>query len=284
MLLVLSLIWGSSFILMKRGLESFNPFQVAAFRVFLTFIFLLPLIIRRIHQLNRKNLRSILLVGFIGNFFPAFLFTTAQTRIDSSLAGILNSLTPLFTLIVGMLVYRNRFFLVNILGLLLGFLGAFGLIYNGSGVPAGLNQWYALLIVLATIFYAFSVNEIKNHLFQLDGATIAALAFMFTGPVAGIYLLFSDFTAALATPDYIENFLYVTMLAFFGSFLATVLFNDLVRHTSAIFASSVTYMIPVFAILWGVLDGEPFGLDQAMWAVVILIGVYLVTKKKLVRV
>ncbi len=282
-LILLSVIWGSSFILMKRGLESYNNFQVAAFRIFLSFLFLLPMIISRLRRLGRKNLKSLLIVGFIGNFFPAFLFTTAQTHINSSLAGILNSCTPLFTLVVGMLVYRNRFLLINVIGLLLGFIGATGLIYNGGISLSGGDTGYALLILLATFFYAISVNEIRNHLHHMDGITITSLAFLFIGPVAGIYLLFSDFSQALASPGHVRNFIYIALLAFFGSFIATILFNELVRKTTAIFGASVTYLIPVFAISWGILDGESFTLDQALWALVILAGIYLVTKKKLVR-
>lgn len=281
-LLVLSLIWGSSFILMKRGLESFNPFQVAAFRIFLSFVFLLPFILQRLKQLNRNNLRSILIVGFIGNFFPAFLFTTAQTQIASSLAGILNSCTPLFTLLVGILVYKTRFLLINVIGLFLGFIGAIGLIYNGGLTLNHGNPWFALFIILATLFYAISVNEIRNHLHQMDGATISSLAFLFIGPAAGIFLIFSDYSAAMVTPNHWKNFGFIVLLAFFGSFIATILFNELVRRTSAIFGASVTYLIPAFAIMWGIFDGESVGFEQILWVLVVLAGVYLVNKKKLV--
>jgi len=283
-LLILSIIWGSSFILMKRGLESYNQYQVAAFRIFLSFVFLLPLIAKRLKKLNRNNLRSILIVGFIGNFFPAFLFTTAQTQINSSLAGILNSCTPLFTLVVGMVFYHNRFLVVNVVGLGLGFIGATGIVSIGGITLNGGKPWYALFIVIATLFYAISLNEIRNRLYNMDGVTISALAFLFIGPVAGIFLLFSDFSPALATPDFLANFGYIALLAFFGSFIATILFNELVRKTTAIFGSSVTYLIPVFAIAWGMFDGESFTFNQGLWAAVILAGIYLVNKKKLVKI
>jgi len=277
-LLFLSLIWGTSFILMKRGLESYSHSQVAAFRIFFSFVFMLPITIRNIKVISRDNILSLIIVGIIGFAIPAFLFTKAQTRIDSSLAGMLNSLTPLFTLFVGMLFYRSKTRWVNIAGLIMGLIGAVGLMWNGDmNVFRGINV-FALFIVAATICYGINVNEIKYKLVNLSSLEITSLAFLFTGPIAGVYLLFTDFTHVPETPDYLLNLAYIALLALFSSVIAVLVFNHLIKYTTTLFATSVTYVIPLFAIMWGFIDGESIRLMQLIWMVVILLGVYLVNK------
>ncbi len=277
-LLFLSLIWGTSFILMKKGLESYSHSQVAAFRIFFSFIFMLPFTIRNIKVISRDNILSLLIVGFIGFAIPAFLFTKAQTRIDSSLAGMLNSLTPLFTLIVGILFYRSSARWVNIAGLFMGLIGAIGLMWNGDlNIFRGINA-FALFIVVATICYGINVNEIKFKLVNLSSLEITSLAFLFTGPVAGIYLLFTDFSSVPETPDYLLNLAYIAILALFSSVIAVLIFNHLIKFTTTLFATSVTYIIPLFAIMWGIIDGESIRIIQLLWITVILLGVYLVNK------
>lgn len=283
-LLFLSFVWGTSFILMKKGLESYTNHQVGAFRLFFSFLIYIPVFIPRLRKINRKNLKSLLIVGFIGNGIPAFLFTKAQTQIDSSIAGILNSLTPLFTLLIGLIFYRSRVMLINIVGIFLGLTGAIGLIYRGSNDLLNHANWYAIFIIIATLCYGISVNEIKHKLHELDGLTIACLGFFFVGPFAGISLLFTDFSYALSTPDYLQNLGFIAILALFSSVIAIAIFNILIKYTTAIFAASVTYIIPVFAIFWGVFDGEKITLDQFLWVAIILVGVYLVNKKKLVTI
>ena len=277
-LLLLSLIWGTSFILMKRGLESYSNSQVAAFRIFFSFVFMLPVTLRKIKAINRDNVLSLIIVGFIGFAIPAFLFTKAQTRIDSSLAGMLNSLTPLFTLIVGILFYRSHARWVNIAGLIMGLIGAVGLMWNGDmNVFKGINV-FALFIVAATICYGINVNEIKFKLVNLSSLEITSLSFLFTGPIAGIFLLFTDFTPVRETPDYLLNLAYIAILALFSSVIAVLVFNHLIKYTTTLFATSVTYIIPLFAIMWGIIDGESIRIIQLLWISVILLGVYLVNK------
>ena len=277
-LFVLSLIWGSSFILMKRGLESYTYTQVAAFRIFFSFIFLLPLTLKNIKVINRDNLQSLIIVGLVGFTVPAFLFTKAQTNLDSLLAGILNSLTPLFTLIVGVLLYRSRAIWINILGVFVGLIGAVGLMGNGNlSVLKGINI-YALFVVAATICYGINVNEVKFKLAALTSVQITSLAFLFTGPLAGIYLLFTDLGASFNTPQAMMNLGYIGLLALFSSVFAVLIFNQLIKFTTPLFASSVTYIIPLFAVMWGVVDGESFGILHIIWISIILLGVYLVNK------
>lgn len=280
LLFCLASIWGTSFILMKRGLVSYSNFDVAALRIFISFLFFLPLIIVNLKKLNRQNIISLLLVGFIGNLFPAFLFTTAQTQISSYLAGILNSLTPLFTLLVGYFFYRSEARFSNLIGLVIGLIGAIGLINNnGTNLPDQ-NLWFALFAVVATLFYGINVNEVKYKLKELDSLAIASLAFLFIGPLAGAYLLFTGFQIRADLPYHLESLGYITLLALFASVLAVIGINVLLKYTTALFASSVTYIIPVFAVFWGVLDGEPFHLFQVFWIALILLGVYLVKSKK----
>ena len=278
-LFILSLIWGSSFILMKRGLESYTHTQVAAFRIFFSFIFLLPLTIRNLKVIRRDNLRSLIIVGLIGFAIPAFLFTKAQTHLDSLLAGILNSLTPLFTLIIGVLIYRSRIKWRNVAGLFFGLIGAVGIMWNGDmQIFKGINS-YALFVVAATICYGINVNEVKFKLARLTSLEITSMAFLFTGPPAGIYLLCTDLQTSFQTPDSLMNLGYIAILALFSSVIAVLIFNHLIKHTTPLFAASVTYLIPFFAIMWGVIDGEAFGIMQILWIFLILMGVNLLNKK-----
>ncbi len=255
-LMILAFIWGSSFILMKIGLKSFSPEQAGALRILLASLVLLPISLKQLKNLQRKDLKSLLIAGFIGSFFPAFLFMKAETQIDSSLAGMLNSLTPVFTLLVGLLFHKTVFKWMQITGLSLGLLGATGLILAGEGFQFGTVNGYAFYIVLATCFYAISINQIKAKLPHLTGIQVTSLSFLFIGPVALIYLLTTDLAPALSSPGWPIHLLALATLGMVGTALAMLLMNSLIRHSSAVAASSVTYVIPIFAILWGVLDGE----------------------------
>lgn len=264
---------------MKRGLESFSDTQVAAFRIFISFVFFLPIALKRLKYLKKDNIKSLLLVGFIGNGIPAFLFTKAQTQVSSSLAGMLNSLVPLFALIVGAVFYKVRVKKMNILGVFIGLVGAVGLIVMSSEGAFSSSGYYSLFIVLATICYSISVNEIKQKLAALDGVSIMSFAFLFIGPWAGIYLLLSDYQYTLSSPNYMHNFTYVFFLALLSSVIANIIFNYLIKYTTALFATSVTYLIPAVAILFGALDGENIRFGQLLFIAVILGGVSLVNKK-----
>lgn len=276
-LFVLAFIWGTSFILMKKGLESFSNFQVASIRIFASFIFFSPFFYKNLKYINRKNLKPLLIAGFIGTAIPAFLFTKAQTSINSSLAGMLNSLTPLFTLIIGWIFYKSKINTRKISGILLGLIGAMGLIYKGSDSIISIDS-YSLLIVLATICYGIAGNEIKAYLKDLDGIKITMFSFLFTGPFAGIYLLCSKFPDASSDDNLYINLIYVLFLAFFSSVIALILFNNLIKHTPLLFSVSVTYLIPIFAIFWGIIDGETINVFQLLWMGIILLGVFLVNK------
>jgi drug/metabolite transporter (DMT)-like permease len=279
-LLLLAFIWGSSFILMKTGLKSFSNSQVAAIRIFLASLVLLPYSLKNLSKISRKNIKSLLIAGFIGSFFPAFLFTKAETRIDSSVAGMLNSMTTIFTFIVGSLFYRTSFRKNQFIGLILGLSGALGLIICNEGTLSfGPFNSYALFIVLATWFYAINGNEIKTHLSYLSGIQITSLAFLFIGPVALIYLSMTSFATVSENPDWPFHLLAIAVLGIVGTALAMILMNSLIRYSSAVFTSSVTYIIPIFAIGWGIIDGEHITALHMVFMSVILAGVYLINRK-----
>ena len=279
-LMILAFIWGSSFILMKIGMLSFSSDQAAALRILMASIVLMPIAFKQVKKLQRKDLKSILIAGFIGSFFPAFLFMKAETRIDSSLAGMLNSLTPVFTLIIGLLFHRTAFRWLQVVGLLLGLTGATGLILAGDGFHLGTVNSYAFYIVLATCFYAISINQIKAKLSHLTGVQVTSLSFMFIGPVALIYLLTTKFDTVTADPAWPLHLLALAALAIVGTALAMLLMNSLIRHSSAVAASSVTYVIPIFAIMWGLLYGEKITLLHIVCMCFILAGVYLINWKR----
>lgn len=279
-LLLLAFIWGSSFILMKIGLKSFSSEQAAGIRMLLASLVLLPYSIKNLKFLKKKDLKSLLIAGFIGSFIPAFLFTKAQTQIDSALAGMLNSLTPIFTLAIGILFHKTKFKWLQVTGLIVGLIGALGLITSGNDMILGKVNSYALLIVLATVFYGININEIKTKLSHLTGIQITSLSFFFTGPAALIYLATTDFAPVLQSPNWPIHFLALATLGIIGTALAMLLMNSLIRYSSAVYASSVTYIIPVFAILWGILDGENITILHLICMSFILLGIYLTNKKQ----
>jgi len=278
--MILAFIWGSSFILMKIGMKSFSSDQAAALRILMASLALMPMAIKHIGKLQRKDLKSIFVAGFIGSFFPAFLFMKAETRIDSSLAGMLNSLTPVFTLLIGLFFHRTTFKWMQVIGLLLGLAGATGLILAGDGFHLGTVNSYALFIVLATCFYAISINQIKSKLSHLTGVQVTSLSFMFIGPVALVYLLTTSFAPVAANPAWPLHLLALAALAIVGTALAMLLMNSLIRYSSAVAASSVTYIIPIFAIMWGLIYGERIILLHLICMGFILAGVYIINWKR----
>ena len=279
-LFLLAFVWGGSFILMKKGLESFDYMQVAALRIFFTFVMLLPFAIKRVKRVKKEHIKSLIIVAIIGNGLPSFMFTIAQTEISSSLAGILNSTTPIFTLIVGFFFYKTKVKAISIVGIFIGLVGTLGLILQGNSNIFTGNNWYAIFVIIASLFYAINLNEIKKFLQGLDALTITSVAFLFTGPLAGIYLLFTDVSDRIIEPKAIENLGYIFILALFSSVIAVTVFNVLVKKVRTLFSSSVTYVIPIFAIMWGLLDGEIVSIAQILWMIVILSGVYLVNYSK----
>lgn len=277
-LTILSVIWGSSFILMKTGLKSFDAGQVASLRLFVSWCALLPLVAHRFKEVKSEKFRYIFATGLLGNGIPAFLFAIAQTRVSSSLAGMLNSLTPVFVVIIGFLFFKTVFKPSQLLGVIIGLSGAFALILISSkaNVFSG-NSWFGLLIVLATVCYAFSVTIIRNYLHHVDSVLITGFALFFAGIPSGIYLFTTDFISRFSEhEDAWISFFSIATLGLLSTAFSTVLFNKLIKISNALYASSVTYLIPVIAILWGVLDGETINTRHLMAMATILTGVYLI--------
>jgi drug/metabolite transporter (DMT)-like permease len=272
-LATLSLIWGTSYILMKKGLESFSSYQVGSLRIFIAFIILLPVAVKNLNKLNRDNLPSVLIIGLLGSGIPAFLFPIAQTRISSSLAGMLNALSPVFTLVIGIAVYKRQLIRSQIAGVFLGLVGAAGLLYNGS---LSFN-FYGLFVVLATILSGISSNE-AGKLKGLNGLQLTSLAFFLISPMAIIYLLFSDLSAALSTQHWARNLGYIAILAVVGTAAALIMFYLLIQKTSPIFATTVTYFIPIVATLWGLTDNEHLTSSMMISLILIFGGVYIINR------
>jgi len=280
-LLALMITWGSSFILIKRGLEVYSDVEVGALRICITFIVFIPFI-NRFSKIKANQWKYLAVVGIVGSGAPAFLFAKAQTGIDSNLAGILNSLTPLFTLIISISLFRVKSRMINILGVIIGLIGAVGLIFVSGDKGFEFNFSFAIYVIIAAICYAISVNFVKNYLQDIDSLTITAFSFLIIGLPVLIYLIFfTDFTNHLVSNNRaLEGLGYISILAIVGTGIALTAFNYLVKITNAIFASSVTYLVPIVAIIWGKIDGEKFKLIYIIWIVLILFGVFLVNKKK----
>lgn len=280
-LLPLVLVWGSSFILIKKSLLYFTGVEVGILRITITFLFLLPFAINRLRKINSKHRNYLIISGIIGSLIPSFMFAIAQTGINSSLAGILNSLTPLFTLVLGLFFFKIKTTWYNIIGIIMGLIGAFGLIYVSGGDNGFVfNMKFASLIIIATICYAFNVNFIKIYLKEIDTLTMTSLTFFYIGIPSTIYVLFfTEIPSKLIIEENLIGFGYISILSIAGTGLALIAFNQLIKISSPIFASSVTYLIPVVAIIWGIIDGEIFKPIYILWFVLILIGVLLVNTK-----
>ena len=281
-LFLLALIWGSSFILIKKGLVGFTPLQLGSLRIIITALLLFLVGFKSLKNLPKNTLKWIVISGFLGTFFPAFLFAYAETEIDSAIASILNSIVPINTIIFGFLAFKMYSSKRQILGVLIGFAGTFLLITNGASINPNQNYWYALLVIIATVMYAFSINIIKKHLQNVSPIAIAVGNFAVIIIPAFIVLLFSGFftSQVIQGPDFTMSLFYIFLLSLFGTAIAKVLFNNLVQISTPIFASSVTYMMPIIAVSWGLLDGESFGFWQGIATVIILLGVYLANSKR----
>ncbi len=279
-LFILTVIWGSSFILMKKGLVSFSSDEVAALRIFTASLFMLPFAISWMKQVPRSEYKIIFISGLIGSLVPAFLFAVAQTQLDSAITGIINSLTPVFVILVGTALFGQKISLKIILGLLFALLGTLALIRSSGASDLSVN-FYAGFIILATMLYGFNVNILKFRLSEINPIAVSSISIVLCAPIALIHLLFfTDFINQLSYDDGIlMAFGYISLLGVFGTGLALLLFNFLIRIATPLFASSVTYLIPIVAVFWGIVDGETLSILQFGSMAVIIGGVYLANKK-----
>ncbi len=281
-LIVLSVIWGTSYILIKKGLEGFSPIQLGAVRIVMAALFLFIIGFRSLRTISKKEWFWVGVSGIIGSFVPMFLFAYAETEIDSSIASILNSLVPLFTLFIGLMAFGVKFTKNQFLGVTIGLVGATFLIFFGTKVNPDQNYWYAGFVVIATICYACNANIIKNKLQDVSPMGIAVGNFSVILLPGIVILFFSGFLdkEVVEGPYFLSSLGYIVILCIMGTCVAKVMFNKLVQISNAVFSVSVTYLIPIVGIFWGLIDGEKFSIKQLLAALVILLGVYLVNKKK----
>ncbi|MBQ0734581.1 EamA family transporter [Aquimarina celericrescens] len=281
-LIVLSLIWGSSFILIKKSLIGLSPLQLGALRTVFAAIFLFSIGIKSIKTIQGNEWKWVAISAFVGTFIPAFLFAFAETEIDSGITSILNSLTPLITFALGILLFAIRFNKNQLIGVIIGLVGSIGLIWEGSIINPDQNYGYAFLVIIATFGYGINVNIIKRHLQHVSPMAIANGNFVVLIIPALIVLFASDFfTTSLFTDlDVQTSIAYMALLAILGTGIAKIMFNKLIQISTPVFASSVTYIMPIIALFWGLWDGEKFSLYQLLASVVIIFGVYLTNKNR----
>jgi drug/metabolite transporter (DMT)-like permease len=278
---LLAIIWGSSFILMKVGLRAFTPYQVASLRMLFAGIILLPFAYKALRRIPNKQMGLVIFSGILGNFIPAYLFCIAETQIDSSLAGILNSLTPMFTIIVGVVFFKVQTSMVKVIGMVIGFIGLSILLAAGKDVSFH-NLSYASLVLLATLFYGINVNIVGRYMQQLGSLNVASIAFAFLIiPSAFVLYMTGFFTNEFSSVMVQQALLASGVLGVVGTSIATILFYYLVKQAGMLFGSLVTYGIPVVAVAWGIYFGDSLNLIQIACLGVILLGVYIVNRGNL---
>lgn len=292
LLIALAVIWGSSFILMKRGLITYTPIQIGCLRMCCAALVMSPFLFRHFKSIETWQWKYLLATGLFGNAIPSILFPLAQHGISSSLAGMINTLTPIFTLILGALVFGMAVTRNRILGLLLGLSGAVLLIGGGQGAVEASSPVFALYVVAATICYAISVNVLRHKLNNLDPLAITSFALLFIGVPMGLFLFTTDFISRTLSDKLTDGLLFppvpvslfsftaIFFLGVVGTAISTVMFNKLIQRSGALVASSVTYLIPIVAACWGFADGETIGLAHAGGLTLILSGVYIINVKK----
>jgi drug/metabolite transporter (DMT)-like permease len=276
---VLCLIWGSSFLLMLIGLEKLNAWQVAAIRLFSAGVILLPFAWKVMQRIPKDKISFIILSGFLGSFFPAFLFCLAETKLDSSFAGTLNSLTPIFVLIVGASFFQLKVNRRQVLGILISFTGSILLFLSKSGKTGDLM--YIGFIVLATFLYGLNVNMVSRKLKTVPSFDIAVLAFSFlTIPSLVILLVFQTHQLNLSDSQTLWSVLASAGLGIAGTTVASILFYILLKRAGGVFASTVTYGIPFVAIGWGLVYKEKITLAVVLSLLLILLGILITNLKE----
>lgn len=286
-LIILAILWGSSFILIKKGLEGLSALQVGTVRVVIGGTVLVIIGFKKLKNIRKSSWKWLALSGFIGTFFPSILFAYAETEIDSAIASILNSTVPLLALIIGVVFYKSKFKKAQFIGTVIGLIGCILLILVGANINSNQNYWFAILPVIASLMYAFNANIIKTYLQQESALGIAAGSFLILILPAVVVLFvtgFFDYTY-LSRPEAQSSLIYLAALAIFGTVIAKILFNRLIQISNPVFSTSVTYLIPIVALFWGVLDGESFSFWQLLTGAFILVGVYIsnLNKRKTVK-
>lgn len=265
---------------MKRGLRSFDYQQIGALRIAFAWLLASVIALRQFRYMKKKDIWPLVMVGVFGNGIPYFLFPLAITRLDSGLVGVFNSMVPLFTLLMGALFFALPFTRKQVIGVLVGLAGAVLLLQPDT--QGNQNIYYAGYAIAASLCYAISVNIIARHLKHMKSIAITSLSLLYVGPLCIGYLFAAtDFVGVMQTDSSAgSNLMLVAVLGMVNSALAIIAFNVLIKDASPLFASSVTYVIPVVALAWGMADGERIGWMHVLGMVIILLGVYLVNRKR----
>ncbi|SMD34253.1 EamA-like transporter family protein [Reichenbachiella faecimaris] len=281
LLVLLALVWGSSFILIKKSLLTFSAGEVGTLRMFIAFLGLSPFALPVLKKIERKRLPVLFLVGFVGSLLPAILFAIAQTQLESAITGVINAMTPVFVLLIGLIFFHHKIKTINAIGITIGFIGCSFIMLGGAYFDLSGVNLYALFVIAATVMYGTSVNLIKHYLTDIRSLHITAISFTLVSPISlGYLLIATDFLdKAASDPNFLPGLAYVSTLALVGTAMALVIFNKLVKTASPIFASSVTYVIPIVAIGWGLVDDEVLNAYQIFGIGIVLAGVYLANKK-----
>ena len=279
LLIVLSLIWGSSFILIKKGLIGLNPYQLGSLRIIFTSFFLLIIGFKSLTEIKSFQWKYIAITALFGTFLPAFLFAIAETKVSSSICSILNSLTPLNTLMIGIVAFGLAFKRSQFIGVVIGLIGTAILIFNGKHENSTDNYYYTILVIIASICYAVNVNLIKKYLSDVKPLSITTGNFAVMLIPALIILSCTNFFEIVHLKETQHSMLFIMILGVVGTGIANILFFKLIQMSSPVFASSVTYLIPIVAFFWGLLDNESLTAFQFFGAFIILVGVYLANKK-----
>tara|TARA_Y100000992_G_scaffold299072_1_gene265278 strand:- start:2591 stop:3469 length:879 start_codon:yes stop_codon:yes gene_type:complete len=281
LLILLSLIWGSSPILIKKSLESLGAFEIGALRLSFAAIVLIPFLFKNFKEVKKKDIPVLFISGIVGNVIPYFLYPIAQTNIDSGTSGILTSLTPFFALLIGVIFYKLKATKNNIIGLTIGFSGTAALILFSNNSSNNQENLYGLFVVLATVLYGINLNLVKYHLKHLKPVTITSFSIVLILPIT-LYILF------FSTPfmEHVQNFnnhknefIYVFILGIFHTSVATLIFYNLIKIKDTVFASTVTYLMPIVAVIIGLMDGEIVNFYQLSGMGLIILGVYVNSKK-----
>lgn len=281
LLCVLALIWGSSFILIKKGVSVYSASQVGSLRIFSAAVFLLPLVFFHLKKVPRDKIPVMFISGLLGNLIPSFLFAAAGTKLNSSVSGILNALTPLFTLLVGALFFSQSIAREKLIGLLIGLAGCVFLIVINAEGKLDFTNYYAILPVVATFCYGINANLVKRYLNTIPSLQITSVALCSVGVLAGAYFFSTDIDVSVVqTREGLLAMGCVLLLGLMGTAVATVLSNKVIQLAGPIFTASVTYLIPVVALGWGLLDGEKLTWVQYISMIAIIAGVYMVNRKK----
>lgn len=278
---VLSIIWGSSFILMKEGLEQLTSFQVASLRIVSSGVVFLPLVVKSCRLIPYKKWPVIFLSGALGSLVPAYLFCTAETGLSSSLAGTLNSLTPIFTIITAALIFKSTSSMQQIVGVLIALVGCLLLFFTQTELSFGHNPLFVVLIIIATLSYGLNANIVFHYLQSIPSLQIVSLALFLNAIPAFVVLLVSGFFSLNFHNQAVLNSIgFSSLLGVLSTSFASILYYRLIKTAGAVFSSMVTYGIPIVAIAWGIVYHENVGWLQICSLIIILAGVYYANRTK----